>query len=328
MPAGYSPLERARRRQTVLTIVALIVLALAALALYQFAWVTGSWSYTMNLRARQVGALVVAGVSVGVSSVVFQTIAGSRILTPGVMGFDALYVLVNTFVVFLFGSATFMTLSVAQLAVVNTAALTLFGVLLFRGLFRRHSRNLLVLVLIGIVMGALFASLSSFASRLLSPDDYLSLQSALFASFNTVDATLLAVVAVITLMGCAMLVPVLRHLDAIDLGFEGAICLGVPYHRVVSWCLLVVTALVATATALVGPITFLGLVVANLARQLLRTHRHRPLVVGSAAIGVVSTVIGQLVVARLLNQSTPLAVVVNVIGGIYFLALVMRTVRL
>lgn len=326
--AAYSPVELRRRRRTTLVIVALVALAVAAVAVYQFAWVTGSWSYTMNLRSRQVAALVVAGVSVGVSSVVFQTIAGSRILTPGVMGFDSLYVLVNTFIVFLFGSATFVSLSVAQLAVLNTATLTLFGVALFRWLFRRHSTNLLVLVLIGIVIGALFASLTSFASRLLTPDDFLTLQAVLFASFNTVNAELLAVVAVITALCCVAVVPLLRYLDAIDLGFEGAVCLGVPYHRVVSACLFVVTALVATSTALVGPMTFLGLVVANLARQLLRTHRHRPLVLGSAAVGVVATVVGQLVVARVFDQGTPLAVVVNLVGGIYFLFLVMKTVRL
>src|SRR5690606_12069648 len=138
--------------------------------------VRGSWAYAMDLRGRQVGSLVVVGVAAGASSLVFQTVAGSRILTPGVMGFDSLYLLVQTSIVFVFGSTTFMMLGTGERFLVNAGVLTLFGIVLFRWLFRSSSHNLLVLVLVGVVLGSLFASLTSFASRLLDPNEFLTLQ--------------------------------------------------------------------------------------------------------------------------------------------------------
>jgi iron complex transport system permease protein len=206
--------------------------------------------------------------------------------------------------------------------------MTAFGLLLFRWLFRRSSRNLFVLVLVGVVCGSLFTSLTTFASRLLSPDDYLTLQDVMFASFGRVNPQLLGVTAAVSVVGVVLLVPLLRWLDAVDLGYDLAVGLGVPFHRVVTRTLVVVTVLVSTATALVGPMIFLGLIVANLARQLLPTFRHSVLAWAAGLVGALCTVLGQLIVVHVFDHTTTLSVVVNVVGGIYFLVLLTRTARL
>lgn len=329
-PIGsHTSAEEARRRRRIrMTLGILAVVSVLAVIGYLTYDVRGSWSYAMDLRSRQVGSLIVVGAAVGASSLVFQTIAGSRILTPSVMGFDALYMLVQTVIVFFFGSSTFMLMSVGERFLINTAALVVFGMLLFRWLFGRNSRNLLVLVLVGIVIGSLFGSLTSLASRVLSPNDFLTLQDVMFATFNTVDGDLLVVAAIVCAVGLAALVPLLRQLDVVDLGYDNALALGLPYHRVVTFSLAVVTLLVAVSTALVGPMLFLGLIVANLARQILPTHRHTELVLGSALVGVLCTVGGQFVVGHLMDNATTLSVVVNLVGGIYFILLLMRTVKL
>lgn len=306
----------------------LAALAVVAVIAYLTWDVQGSWSYVLDLRARQVGSLIVVGVAVGASSVVFQTVAGNRILTPGVMGFDALYVLIQTAVVAGFGASALQLMGVVERFALNTFALTAFGLLLFRWLFRGASRNLFVLVLVGIVLGTLFASASTLASRMLSPDDFLTLQTVLFASFTAVDPALLAVTAAATVAGLVLLVPVLRHLDVIDLGRDTAIALGVPYHRTVTRILVVVTVLVATSTALVGPMLFLGLLVANLARQIIPTHRHAVLVPASALVGVICTVTGQFLVAHVFDLRTTISVVINLVGGLYFIALLLKANRL
>lgn len=320
--------ERRRRTRIRVTLGLLGLLSVLAIVAYLTYDVRGSWDYAMDLRTRQVGSLIVVGATVGASSLVFQTIAGSRILTPSVMGFDALYLLVQTVIVFFFGSTTFMLMGVGPRFLINAAVLLVFGLLLFRWLFGRSSRNLLVLVLVGIVIGSLFNSLTSLASRVLSPNDFLTLQDVMFASFNTVDADLLWIVAAVSVGGMLALVPLLRYLDVVDLGFDNAVALGVPYHRIVTLSLGVITLLVAVSTALVGPMLFLGLIVANLARQIIPSHRHTDLVIGSALVGVLCTVAGQFVVGHLLDNGTTLSVVVNLVGGIYFILLLMRTVRL
>ncbi|CCH74385.1 putative iron-siderophore ABC transporter (permease) [Nostocoides australiense Ben110] len=325
---GRSPQEAQRWRRVKVTLLVLAGLCVAACAAYLVWNVRGNWSYALSLRSRQLGALVVVGVAVGVSSLVFQTVSGSRILTPGVMGFDALYSFIQTVIVFTLGAGTLQLLGVVEQFLLTALLLSAFGLLLFRWLFRAHSRNLFVLVLVGIVLGGLFSSLSSFASRLLSPDDYLTLQAVLFASFTTVDVDLLLACAVVTALGCAVLWPLLRQLDVIDLGRERAVALGVDHHRIVTRVLLVVTVLVATSTALVGPMVFLGLLIANLARQLVPTHEHRWLVLASGLVGILALVLGQFVVLHGLGLAVPLSVVINLVGGLYFLILLVKAVRL
>lgn len=326
--AHASPEEARRRTRIRVTLGVLALLCVGFVTAYLTYDVRGSWEYALDLRSRQVGSLIVVGAAVGASSLVFQTIAGSRILTPSVMGFDALYLLVQTIIVFFFGSATFLLMGTAERFLINAVVLLIFGMALFRWLFSRNSRNLLVLVLVGIVIGSLFNSLTSLASRVLSPSDFLTLQDVMFATFNTVNRDLLLITASVCVVGLLALVPLLRYLDVVDLGFDNAVALGVPYHRVVTLTLAVVTLLVAVSTALVGPMLFLGLIVANLARQVIPSHRHTDLVLGSVLVGVLCTVAGQFVVGHLMDNGTTLSVVVNLVGGIYFILLLMRTVRL
>ena len=325
---GTSNAERARGDRTTRTLVLLGVLCAGFATAYLLWDVQGNWSYALDLRTRQLASLVVVGAAVGASSLVFQTIAGSRILTPGVMGFDSLYVLIQTLIVSVLGPSALQLMGVPERFILNTALLAGFGLLLFRWLFRGHSRNLFVLVLVGIVIGSFFASLSTFASRMLSPDDYLTLQSVLFASFTTVDVELLAVTTVVAVVGMGALVPLLRRLDVVDLGKDAATGLGLDYHRIVTTSLVVVTVLVATSTALVGPMLFLGLLVANLARQLVATHRHTVLVPVAGLVGALATVGGQFLVTHVFALNTTLSVVVNLVGGLYFLYLLLKAVRL
>lgn len=324
----HSAIETGRRRRVLAVLLVLAGLTAAMVATYQFWDAAEASSYILDLRMRQLQALAIAGVCVGVSAVILQTLAGSPLLTPGVMGFDALYLLIATFIVFFFGGSTFLGLSPVWTTLMNAGALTLFGLLIFGSLLRVTGRNLVVMVLIGIVCSTLFQALTSFASRLLSPEDFLTLQDVMFASFSTADPNVLRAVLALTVVTCLAALPLLKYLDVINLGPEQAIALGVPYHRIVMLSLVVVTVLVAGSTALVGPMTFLGLVVANIARQLVRTPRHVPLVAAAALVGVIATVGGQLVVARVLEFSAPLSVVVNLVGGLYFIYLLTRTVRL
>lgn len=323
---GPDATSRPRGVSLTVRLAALAVGAIALGLVYQFALVDGAWSYVMDLRARQLSALIVVGAGTGVATVMFQTITHNRILTPGIMGFDALFLLVQTIFVWLLGSAILVSVDVRVRFVVNASVMTCFGMLLYRSVLRRTTRDLFVLVLVGIILGTLFSSLAVFASRLLSPNDYLTLQDLVFTSFNTIDSQILTVTVVTTLVALASSIPLMRRLDVVALGRDTAVGLGVDYRRVIDRTLIIVTVLVATSTALVGPMSLIGLIVANLARQLLPTYRHTVLAFGSALIGIIVTIGGQFVAARLLHFTAPLAVCVNLVGGIYFIRLLMREV--
>lgn len=91
------------------------------------------------------------------------------------------------------------------------------------------------------------------------------------------------------------------------------------------WRLLImVIILVSTATSLVGPITFLGLLVVNLAWQLLATYRHRTIIWGAFLLSIITLVGGQLVGEHVLNFAVPISTLINLIGGIYFIRLLVK----
>ena len=119
----------------------------------------------------------------------------------------------------------------------------------------------------------------------------------------------------------------LALLNVLTLGKDQAINLGVDYNKSVSRLLLGVTLCIAVATAMVGPISFLGLIIANLSRQLLKTYRHGQLIAGSALFGMVVLVVGQLIVEHVFVYAVPVSVFITVGGGIYFLYLLLTNRR-
>jgi len=308
-------------------VVVLGVLTAAAVVAFLTVDVTGSWDYALQQRSRRLAAMAVVAVAVAVSTVLFQTVVNNRILTPEIMGFDRLFVLIQTVGVFLLGAGTVATADPRLRFVVEAVVLVLFGAGLYKVLFGRTERDVYVLVLLGVVLGGLFTSLTLLMSRLIDPNDFLTLQDMMFASFNSVDRQLLLLSAVVVgavVLAVWRLVP---RLDVIALGRDTALNLGVEHRRVVNRALLAVAVLVAVSTALVGPVTFLGLLVANLARQLLGTHRLAWVLPGAALLALLALVGGQLVLEQVFGFNSALSIVINFVGGIVFIALLIREPR-
>ncbi|MGY1841414.1 MULTISPECIES: iron chelate uptake ABC transporter family permease subunit [unclassified Modestobacter] len=317
--------QRSARRRRALVVLG--VLTAAAVVAFLTVGVTGSWDYALQQRSRRLAAMAVVAVAVAVSTVLFQTVVNNRILTPEIMGFDRLFVLIQTLGVFLLGAGTVTTADPRLRFVVEAVVLVLFGAGLYKVLFGRTERDVYVLVLLGVVLGGLFTSLTLLVSRLIDPNEFLTLQDMLFASFNSVDRQMLALSAVVVgavVLAVWRLVP---RLDVIALGRDTALNLGVEHRRVVNRTLLAVAVLVAVSTALVGPVTFLGLLVANLARQVLGTHRHVWVLPGAALLALLALVGGQLVLEQVFGFNSALSIVINFVGGIVFIALLIREPR-
>ena len=193
--------------------------------------------------------------------------------------------------------------------------------------FRMTKHNVLYVLLIGTVLTSFFSSFQTTLTRVMDPNEYDSLLNTLVASFSNINSEIivlsLAVLAAVTFF----LRKELALLDVITLGKAQAINLGVDYDRCIRRLLLGVTLYIAVATAMVGPISFLGLIIANLARQLLKTYRHSLLILGSALFGMIILVGGQLLVEHVYTYTVPVSVFITVGGGIYFLYLLLTRRR-
>jgi iron complex transport system permease protein len=194
--------------------------------------------------------------------------------------------------------------------------------LLYWWLFQKRRLDLHVIVLAGLVLGVTFRAVTAFLQRLLDPDTFAILQDLTFASFTSVDRELLLPTGVLVAVALVSLWPIRRELDVLSLGESTAISLGVEHRRVVMHVIVAIAAMVAASTALVGPVTFFGLIVANLAYGAVG-HRHRRSVPASIAIGVIALVGGQLILDRVLGFGTELPIVIEFLGGIFFIVLVL-----
>ncbi|MBC6166742.1 iron chelate uptake ABC transporter family permease subunit [Listeria booriae] len=299
------------------------------MASYLFLFMGGNPAFALTLRSTKLVAIVFTGVAIAVSTVVFQTITQNKILTPSIMGLDSLYMLLQTSLVFIFGSQALMRLGSGRWNFFLSVLLMMgFAFVLYWLMFRRNGRNIYFLLLVGIVCGTLFSSFASFMEMLIDPNEFQIVQDKMFASFNNVNTSILVVAIVIFIVAICYLWPFVKYLDVLALGKDQAVNLGIPYNKMVKRLLMVIVVLVSVATALVGPITFLGLIVANVAYQFLRTHRHAELLIGASLISLVALVGGQLLAERIFHFNTPISVIINLCGGVYFLYLLMRGPKL
>lgn len=309
-------------------IIALILFVTVFALLYQFLNVNMKFfDYAMSIRTPKLLVMLLTAFCIGSASIVFQSLINNTVVTPCLLGMNALYILIHTVVVFMLGSTSILVTTrlfsfTIDLIIMGVVALILYGYL-----FKKTKGNVLYILLAGTVMATLFTSITDTIQRLIDPNEYLSLQSALIASFNKVNSEILlfAVAAIVAIT--AFLWKDLKLLDVITLGKDQAVNLGVDYDRTVRRLLFGVTLFIAIATAMVGPISFLGLIIANLSRQLFKTYRHAYLIPGSALIGMVVLLAGQTLIEQVFRFTANITSFINVGGGLYFLYLLLKNRR-
>lgn len=304
-----------------------ILLALIAIGLsflYIFYDLTGNIDYILPKRIIKVIAIILTGGAIALSTMIFMTITHNRILTPSVMGFDSLYLLTQTIIVFIFGSRSLVMMSSHWNYLLSIGVMVLFSLLFFKLLFQGEDNNIYFLVLIGMILGIFFSSITEFMQVLIDPNEFMIAQDKMFASINNVNTNLVYLSIVLLILVVIYFIRFLKYLDVISLGRDEAINLGVPYEYVVKHLLMIVAILISIATALIGPITFLGLIVVNVAIEFLKTYRHAYLILAATFISIIALIGGQFIVEKIFSFQTTLSVIINFIGGIYFIYLLLK----
>lgn len=289
--------------------------------------VNGHWDFALPLRGKKLLALLVVGYAIGVSTLLFQTLTHNPILTPSLLGFDSLYVLLQSLLVFFLGAISFT--SINPVAKFSLEILLMFGasLLLFKLLFSKSSQDLTRLILVGVIFGVLFRSLSALIARLINPDDFVVVQSASYAQFNTINPQLLGISFIICAVSGLFIWRWRYQCDVLMLGKSQAINLGINYQRLAFGLLTVIAVLVATATALVGPVTFFGLLVCALTNRMARHMFHSERLILVSLVAMICLVLGQTLFEQVLGMAGVLSVVIELAGGVVFLLLIFMTHR-
>lgn len=280
--------------------------------------------YVMSQRIPKLIAIVITGGCIAFSSIIFQTITNNNILTPSVLGLDSLYVLIQTVIVFLLGVESSFITNKSSNFLLSSSLMILASFVLYKKLFERSNNNVFFLLLVGMIFGTLFKSMSTFMQVVIDPNEYAALQNSLYASFSNVNTEILMMSVIMIIAIIPFIYDELKMLDVISLGKDHAINLGVNYDKAVKKLIIVVAMLVSISTALVGPITFLGLLVVNVAKQLFKTYKHTYLISASILISILTLVVGQFLVERVFTFTTTISVIINFIGGLYFIYLLLK----
>lgn len=322
--ASSLKIQRSRRRRMLTRLGCLIGLVVLFAALYQFAFVNPKFfSYAMSIRLPRLIVLLTAGTAISAAAIIFQTIIRNNIVTPCLLGMNSLYLLIHTGVVFFLGSGSEFATNLVYAFAVDIIVMGTAASFIYYSIFQKTGGNVLYVLLIGTVLTTFFSSMQNSLTRIMDPNEYDALLNSLVASFTNVNAACIIPGIVLLALLAWWLRRDLSILDVISLGREQAISLGVDYETTLRRLMVGVALCIAVATALVGPLSFLGLITANVARQMFTTYRHTYLIAGASLVGMLVLAAGQFIVEHVMVYSVPVSVFVTIGGGIYFLYLIL-----
>ncbi len=300
----------------------LLVIALALAFLFLGAGF--DFDYVIPKRLARLAAMLIGGVAIAWSSIVFQTLTGNRILTPAIMGYEAVYLLLQSLLVLALGAQSLVLLGANGNFFLSVAVMLGYSWLIHRGLFRQGRQNVYFLLLVGLVLTMVIGTFTQFVQLKTSPGEFSILLGFSQASFNKTEPARLLVSGLLVAGVCLAGLKTLPTLDVMSLGRDQALSLGVDYPRQVRRHLALIATLVAVSTSLLGPTAFMGIFVANMAYALARTRRHRVTLPTGCAIAIGLFLLAQLAVEHLFNYRTTVGILVNLVCGAWFLALMAR----
>lgn len=322
-----APKKNNVHKRNVIRLVILSVAVLISIAVYllinSHPEKPGLFRYILSLRLPALICMIIACISIGVATLIFQSIVNNRIVTPALLGMNSIYSFLHTAAVFLLGTGSTLFLNANLAFAVDLVTMGVVATLIYWYLFKKTGHNILYIMLIGTVLSSLFGSVQSAMIRVMDPNEYDALLGTLVADFNNVNGEII-LFAIIMLFAIAFILrKELKLLDVITMGRHQAINLGVDYDNVIRKLLFGVVLCMAVATATIGPVSFLGLIVANMSRQILKTYKHSHLIVGASLMGMLALIGGQMVSQHLFHFTVPVSTFVTIAGGIYFLYLLL-----
>lgn len=287
----------------------------------------GYWLIAQR-RLNSVIAMAVVALCQAVATVAFQTVTNNRIITPSIMGFESLYVAIHTSTVYFLGAAGLNNARTLEMFVVQLVLMVGLSLILYTWLLAGDNPNMHAMLLVGIVLGGGLGSVSTFMQRLLTPSEFDVLTARLFGSVNNADPAYYPLAVPLVLVTAGLMVLNSRRLNVLGLGRDVAVNLGVNHKKHAVFTLVLVSVLMAVSTALVGPMTFLGFLVATLAYQFADTYDHRYVFPMAALLGYCILAGAYFVMNHIFYAQGVVSIIIELVGGLTFLIVVLRKGRL
>lgn len=320
--------EKDQRQYWVTLTIVLVLGAVFALGLLVYnnpvAVTSPSFWPVVQRRINAVIAMAIVALAQSLATVTFQSVTSNRIITPSILGFESLYTAIQTAVMFFFGSRALLAFTGVGPFLLQVGLMILLSLLLYGWLLTGKYGDLQLMLLIGLIIGSGLRSLSAFMRRLLSPSEFDLLQARLFASVNHADPGYFGISIVLVMVAALLLFWYARRLNVLNLGKDVALSLGVHHRRGTIFMLVLVSVLMSVSTALVGPMTFFGFLVATFTYRLVPTYDHRyyfPMAIG---LGFLVMTGSYFLMYHVFNAQGVVSILIEFVGGLTFLFTMFR----
>ncbi len=325
--SAFRSKEAKRRYWILLTLlIATGLLASCGLLIYNNPVPVDSPSFIPVVTRRFVAivAMIIAAICHSLSTVAFQSITNNRIISPSLLGFESLYTTIQTSTMFFFGAAALVSFTGIGSFLFQVVLMVLMSIILYGWLLSGKYGNLQIMLLVGIIIGAGLNSVSTFMRRLLAPSEFDLLQARLFGSVNNADAAYFPIAIPLVIVIAVLLFVYAKRLNVLSLGKDVATSFGVRYQPSIMYTLILVAVLMSISTALIGPLTFFGFLVATLSYQAAPTYDHRYLFAMALAIGFCILTSAYFLMYHVLHTPAVVSVIIELFGGIIFLIVILR----
>ena len=277
----------------------------------------------ISRRSIQMLAMIISAILISSTSLVFQTMTQNRILTPSLIGFDAIFISVQTTIVFFLSSSSVFFVNPYLNFIVSAGLMMVVSLVLYRLILKKNKNNIIFLLLVGMVLSTLSRSFASFLQTVMDPDEFQSLTIRTEVSITNMNLSIIWLALPLMIIMIYLLMKDYREYDVMTLGEHNAIGLGVRYAKKMNTSLIYMALAMSISTALIGPISFLGLISVNAAREMLKDYKHLPLFLASSMIAVIFLVLGQGIIAET-GFLTTVTVLISMVGGMYMIYLILK----
>jgi iron complex transport system permease protein len=241
------------------------------------------------------------------------------------MGYESVYLLWQALLLFMLGAHGLTILSISGNFIISITIMLIYSWALHYWLLPKCKNNIYMLLLFGLVLTTVLATFTQFIQLSISPGEFSIFQGLSYTSFNRSKPEMLISGALAVTICLWMGRKTLPVLDVMSLGREQSMSLGVDHPKYIRLYLALIAVLVAVSTSLIGPTGFMGIFIANIAYTLAGSNKHKAVIPIAFAVSLIIFLVAQLFVEHIFNYKTSVSILVNLVCGIYFLALIVRT---
>lgn len=285
---------------------------------------SSSYKLIVKRRLNAIIAMAIASVCQSLSTISFQSITNNRIITPSLLGFEAVYSTIHTALMFFFGISTFLAFRSTSSFIFQILIMVCLCLLLYGFMLTGKYANIHFMLLIGIVIGTGLRSLSAFMRRILSPSEFDILQAKLFASVNNSDYRYFKIAIPLVILTSLILFLNSNKLNVLSLGKEVSINLGLDYKKLSIFILALVAILMSISTALVGPMTFFGFLSASLTYEICKSYDHKYLFTLTILVAFSILALSYFLMYHVFSAQGVVTIIIELFGGLLFLAVLLR----